>query len=272
MIGSRFLIAIFLTVSVAAQAQTVYQFKNRWKSEEYINVEQPNPSSGSIQPDWLSAQWTVEPVGTTGYYTIKNAWRNEYLHIESGPLTSGDIQQAWWSAHWSLEPVDGTSFYRIRNRWKPEVAIHNQNGKLEAGPIDLGWWSAQWSTVNVKAADPTLNVTVKEPAPPTERRSNNPNAFKPEHNGRIETAVVRYTDQIYLIGNTPLKKGNKIFFFKQEVVDLNAAGLSFDPKNPAIGGQEFTVVETEPKLKLDRPMPMMRNTNNSSFSLVVEVY
>ncbi|MEQ6118611.1 hypothetical protein [Reichenbachiella sp. MALMAid0571] len=268
---SHIVTIVLLLIFSSAKAQQVYQLQNRWKSNEYIHVEQITPSSGAIQPGWLSAQWIFEPVSGTSFYKIKNKWRNQYLHIEKGSLICSTIEPGWYSAQWSLEPVAGTSFYRIRNRWKPQVAMHNQNGKLEAGSVDLGWWSAQWQTVKPGSTPSSSGVVTQTTSTPL-KRSDNPGAFKPEHNGRIETAVVRYTDRIYLIGNTSVSKGNKIYFFKQEVVVSNKNGLSFDPKNPAIGGQVFTVVETEPKLKLDRPMPMMRNTDNSSFSFVVEVY
>lgn len=269
--SSHFIAAVLLFMSSAAQAQQVYQIQNRWKTNEYLHVEQPTPASGAIQPGWLSAQWIFEPVSGRPYVKIKNKWRNQYLHIEKGPLMCGTIEPGWYSAHWSLEPVAGTSSYRIRSRWKPQVALHNQNGKLETGSVDLGWWSAQWQTIKV-GSNSSASQAVAQTSSTSLKRSDNPSAFKPEHNGRIETAVVRYTDRIYLIGNASVSKGSKIYFFKQEVVVSNKSGLSFDPKNPNIGGQVYTVVETEPKLKLDRPMPMMRNTVNSSFFFIVEVY
>lgn len=269
--SSHFIAAVLLFIISSAQAQQVYQIQNRWKTNEYINVENPTPTSGGIQPGWLSAQWIFEPVSGTPFVKIKNKWRNQYLHIENGPLMSGAVKPEWWSAHWSLEPVAGTSSYRIRSRWKPQVALHNQNGKLEAGSVELGWWSAQWQTIKVGSTSSASQPETQNSSASL-KRSDNPSTFKPEHNGRIETAVVRYTDRIYLIGNASVSKGSKIYFFKQEVVVSNKGGLSFDPKNPAIGGQVFTVVETAPKIKLDRPMPMMRNTVNSSFSFIVEVY
>ncbi|PZR38642.1 MAG: hypothetical protein DI538_09065 [Azospira oryzae] len=270
---TRLLQTMLLLVTSFLQAQEIYQLQNRWKPNEYIHVEQTTPASGSIQPGWLSARWTFEPITGTGYYKIKNEWRNQYLHIQDGPLASGTIEPGWWSAQWSLEPVAGTTAYRLRNRWKPEIAIHNQNGTLEAGPVELGWWSAQWETVGIHPSTaPAADVQKAQATPSTEKRSNNPDAFTPQHNGTIVTAMVRYTDQISILRNAQVAKGNKIYFFPQEVVNINKDGLSFDPKNPAIGGQEFTVIETEPKLILDRPMPMMRNTNNSNFLLVAEIY
>lgn len=269
-----FIAVLILGVS-SLQAQELYQLKNRWKTNEFINVEQLTPASTAIKPEWWSAQWIFEPVEGTSYYKIKSRWKNQYLHIERGPIELGDIQTGWWSAQWSLEPVAGTSFYRIRNRWKSDVALHNQNGSLEAGKIELGWWSAQWERVKV-GSEAVAAAPPQQPASPattvSDRNNNNPSAFRPEHNGRIETASVRYTDQIYIMGNSKIQNGDKIYFFPQEMVNINKDGLSFDAKNPPIGGQVFTVKEAEPRLVLDKPMPMMRNRVNDNFSLVVEIY
>ncbi|MEQ8425623.1 MAG: hypothetical protein RIA63_12990 [Cyclobacteriaceae bacterium] len=273
----RFILFALLTVAITTiQAQDFYQIKNRWKTNEYIHVEQPTPASGAIDQGWWSAQWTFEAVQGSPYYKVKNKWKNQYLHIENGPLALSDIQAAWWSAQWSLEPVAGTNFIRIRNRWKPEIALHNQNGRLEAGTVELGWWSAQWERVAVgsggSAAPSTPAVANNNAANPpvSNRRNNNPSAFSPEHNGRIVEISVRYTNQIQIPPNVPIKPGDKIYFFPQEMV-VRADGLSFDAKNPPIGGQTFTIKSVSP-LELDRPMPMMRNRVNDYFGMVVEIY
>lgn len=256
-----FVVLLMLTC-VPAMAQETYQFQNRWKSTEFIHVEQPQPASGTIAPGWLSAQWIVEPVAETGYYQIRNKWRNQYLHIQNGTLDCGDIQPGWWSAQWALEPVAGTTHVRIRNRWKPEVAIHNQSGLLEAGPIDLGWWSAQWAMININGSQPIAAPVVAA------RNGGNPSAFTPEHNGTITQVIVRYTDQISM---SDPAIGARVYFFPQEVI-TDTEGISFDPKNPPICGQVFKIVETSPEIKFDRPMPMMRNRYNESFQFVVEIF
>lgn len=266
------IVAILWSLSIInLEAQELYQIQNRWKPGDFIHAEQANPEAGSIEPGWWSAQWIVEPVDATGYVQLKNKWKNTYLHIQDGPLACGAIQPGWWSAQWSLEPVAGTNFVRIRNRWKPDVTLHNQSGTLLAGPSDLGWWSAQWLLISVNA-ETGASVTSEPVAPtPSARNGDNPSAFTPEHNGKIAQAAVRYTDQITVSSQETLVVGSKIYFFPQEVI-ANTEGINFDPKNPPIGGQAFTVIKITPSLKLDRPMPMMRNRNNDSFSLVVELY
>lgn len=205
-------------------AQGFYQLKNRWKPDEFIHVEQPQPASGTIQPGWHSAQWILEPIDQH-YYKIKNLWRSEYLHIQNGAIQCGAIQPGWWSAHWDLVKTGTTTLAPPQSSANPT----------------------------------TITVT---------KRGDNPSAFAPEHNGRIEKAFVRYTDQISISG---LSVGDQIYFFPQEAVG-DTKGISFDLKNPAICGQTFKVIETSPTIKLDRPMPMMRNTENYYFSFIVEVF
>ncbi len=266
---------LLFSVGINSQAQDFYQIQNRWKSNEFIHAEQPQPMVGAIQLGWWSAQWIIIDVDGSGYYQIKNRWKNEFLHIQNGAIECSSIQPGWWSAQWALEPVEGSSFVRLRNRWKLEAAIHNQNGRLEAGSIDLGWWSAQWMLMKVgepqsaAVAQPVATPTVvqQEVSP---RNNLNPSAFAPEHGGVVTQISVRYTDQLSLPDN--IQVGNQIYFFPQEVIGSNTAGLSFDPKNLPIGGQTFTVTEINPKVKLDRPMPMMRNRDNDYFSLVVEIF
>lgn len=260
-------LCLLMVSTISLCAQDFYQLKNRWKPDEFIHAEQPQPASGNIQPGWHSAQWILEPIDQS-YYKIKNLWRSEYLHIQNGAIQCGAIQPGWWSAQWTLEPVEGTSFFRIRNRWKPEIAIHNQNGVLEASAIQLGWWSAQWDVVKTGTTVAPLQPSATPTTITVTKRGDDPSAFTPEHNGRIEKAFVRYTDQISISG---LSVGDQIYFFPQEAVG-DTKGISFDLKNPAICGQTFKVIETSPTIKLDRPMPMMRNTENYYFAFIVEVF
>jgi len=86
--------------------QSVFWIQNRWKPNEYLNVESGTIQSTPIGPGWLSARWTFEQVPGTGLYLIRNVWRrNEYLNIESGALTAGPIQPGWYSARWTIQPA-----------------------------------------------------------------------------------------------------------------------------------------------------------------------
>jgi len=275
----RIILLLLCGITFTATSQNFIKLKNRWKPAEYIHVEQPTPASGSIQPGWHSAQWLLEPVAGTSFYKIKNRWKNQYLHIQQGPLAIGDIQPGWWSAQWQVEAIPGTSFYRIRNRWKPTVAIHNQNGRLEAGTIQDGWWSAQWEMENSgNAAPPVVSRQPQSqpPTPPTVAQkpglpsNRDANAFSPQHGGKVTVMFIRYT-RVNVMANTTVKPGDRIYFFPQSI-ECNRDGVNFNPDNPALGGQTFTVKEVTPQLVLDRDIPMMRNRNNDSFSMVIEVY
>lgn len=271
----------FCCITFYSDAQNFIRLKNRWKPTEYIHVEQPTPSSGGIQPGWWSAQWVLEQEPGTVFYRIKNRWRNQYLQIEQGPLACSDILPGWWSAQWQLESVAGTSFVRLRNRWKPDVAIHNQNGMLEAGPIQLGWWSAMWELENSDVApiastpqtQPAIVSTPAQPTTPTTAglpSSRDARAFTPQHGGKISVMFLRYT-RVWPMANLELKPGDRIYFFPQSM-DCNRDGANFNPDNPALGGQTFTVQSVSPELVLDRDIPMMRNRTNDSFSMIIEVY
>ena len=283
---ARMILLLLCGYAFTAASQDFIRLKNRWKPNEYIHVEQPIPASGGIQQGWHSAQWVLEPVAGTSFYKIKNRWKNTYLHVEQGPLAIGDIQPGWWSAQWQLEGVPGTSFYRIRNRWKPNVALHNQNSRLEAGDVEPGWWSAQWE---LEQLNTTATPAARSPQPNTPKvstpQAGNPpaapqktalpsnrdaNAFTPQHGGKISVMFIRYT-RVNMMANTQLKPGDRIYFFPQSI-ECNRDGASFNPDNPALGGQTFTVKEVTPQLVLDRDIPMMRNRTNDSFSMVVEVF
>ena len=122
------------------------QIKNRWKSNQHINIESGSISSSTIQPGWHSAQWTVESVPGTSFVKFKNRRKsNQYIHIENGKLESSTIQTGWHSAQWTVEKVPGTSFVKFKNRWKSNQYIHIENGKLESSTIQPGWHSAQWT-------------------------------------------------------------------------------------------------------------------------------
>jgi hypothetical protein len=86
--------------------QSVFWIQNRWKPDQYLNVESGAIQSTTIGPGWLSARWTFEQVPGTGLYRIRNVWHpNEYLNIESGALTAGPIQPGWYSARWTIQDV-----------------------------------------------------------------------------------------------------------------------------------------------------------------------
>ena len=151
-------------------ARQIVHLQNHWKPDQYVNIESGTVVAGAIQPGWLSAQWTLEPVPGTvpTHHRIKNLWKpDQYLNIESGVLQAGTIQPGWLSAMWLLEPVPGTvpTLHRIKNLWKPDQYLNIESGVLQAGTIQLGWLSAMW-TLSPPVANPTrtiLETTYRNP-------------------------------------------------------------------------------------------------------------
>ncbi len=127
-------------------AQGIFnKLRNRWKNDHYIHIQNSKIECGAINMDWLSAQWTFEPIPASSYYRIKNRWKSDqYLHIENGNFECDTINMDWLSAQWSLEPVPNSSYYRIKNRWKDNQYIHIENGTIESSSINMDWLSAQW--------------------------------------------------------------------------------------------------------------------------------
>lgn len=126
----------------AASVSSVVRIHNRWRQEQFLNIE-IGLASSAIQPQWLSALWRVETTDS-GFFRIGSQWqRDRYLHMESGRLECAPIQPQWWSAMWAFEVVD-SAFVRIRNRWRTDQYLHTESGRLETGPIRPEWSSAMW--------------------------------------------------------------------------------------------------------------------------------
>ena len=125
-----------------------------------------------------------------------------------------------------------------------------------------------WLPIEVKAGNGnTPNVATNNGLP----KNTNVNAFKPRRGGRIARVVVRYSDQISVIGGK-IRAGERIYFFPQQLAKANSDGISFNPKKPSICGQTFTVRDASPRVVLNKPMPNMRNRVNDNFMFVVEIY
>lgn len=132
--------------SPSTQPTRFVRIHNRWRTDQYLNIEHGRPESGPIGQDWLSAFWVLEPVQGSAMVRIRNRWKqDQYLHIEHGTLESGPIQPQWLSAMWTLDPVQGQGWVRLQNGWKPNLYLHVEHGALEIGTIEAPWLSAMWS-------------------------------------------------------------------------------------------------------------------------------
>jgi hypothetical protein len=84
----------------------VFWIRNRWKANQYLNIESGGLQSTPIGPGWLSARWVLEPVNGSNVYRIRNVWQpNKCLNIESGALLASPIEPGWWSAWWVFDHV-----------------------------------------------------------------------------------------------------------------------------------------------------------------------
>ena len=122
------------------------QIQNRWKSDQYVQVQDSQIRSGAIQqPASLNDLWEQVPIKDSPYIRLRSRSKpDHHAHIEHGKLESGAVQPGWWSAQWMRLPVDDTPYVRFQNRWKSDQYLHIEHGKLESSAIQPGWHSAQW--------------------------------------------------------------------------------------------------------------------------------
>jgi hypothetical protein len=84
----------------------IFWIRNRWKSNQYLNIESGNLQSTSIGPGWLSARWLLEPINGTNVYRIRNVWQpDKCLNVESGTLRASPVEPGWWSSWWVFDRV-----------------------------------------------------------------------------------------------------------------------------------------------------------------------
>jgi hypothetical protein len=124
-----------------------YNIRNQANSG-FIHTQNGAPEAGTIQAEWLSARWTIEPAESP-YFRIRSiANPDHYLHVQSLPLKSGVIQNGWWSAQWEL--VQDGDYFRIRNRWRAAHYLNTETGNLRSSAVSPDLPSAQWSFEQVE--------------------------------------------------------------------------------------------------------------------------
>jgi len=85
-----------------AQNADYIRLQNRWKPEQFLNIEHGRLESGPIQPGWFSAMWLLEDADA-GFVRLRNRWKpDEFIHVEYGTVASGAIQPGWYSAMWGI--------------------------------------------------------------------------------------------------------------------------------------------------------------------------
>ncbi len=134
---------VALAIPSQAQNSEYSRFQNRWKPDQYLNVEHGQIESGPIAPGWFSAMWTIEPVPNAdrAYVRIRNRWKpDQYLNVEHGQIESGTIAPGWFSAMWSVVQASG--------RGVPSVEGGNVEGGNEEYSFEgetYGWYDDGWN-------------------------------------------------------------------------------------------------------------------------------
>jgi WD40 repeat protein len=254
---------------------------------------------GSVVDLWRADEsgrqkWILEP---------HNGPRGTYYNI----IVSGDVSGArrYLSANgdgstvdlWSADDGSGRQQWIIyRDPMATTVVIGVAGGvkgprlflscSTDGGKVDLWtqddgsgrqrWLIKELASVLVQPVVVQLIVVepvVVQPAAPAGLPTNMKVNFSAQRGGTVEYLSVRYDNQLQFLGNLTLWPGAKIYVYPQHVADADVNGISFDPKNPAIGGKTFIVRAMNGRnLEFTENIPMMRNTNNDYFRLVIEVF
>ena len=101
--------------------------------------------------DWLSAAWTLEPVGN--FFRIRSGWKpDRFLHVERGFLEASTINPYWDSAVWTFIRQDDHQgeAYLLRNVRLNNIYIGlDANHELKAGTFtELVDGSTLWRIID----------------------------------------------------------------------------------------------------------------------------
>jgi len=271
-----FLFGLFMCFTLSTHAQTVVK-KNTWykllngkNNRKVANNGDKKKGAVMIVKNQVATggHWKFVSQGN-GLYRILNRDSKMFLASFGATKRGSKVKQ-------TNTPGSG-ALWRIIQLQGGRVMIQNNasllflgiiSDKNNAALVQAGALTERitWSINKVKNGN-TPNVATNNGLP----KNTNVSAFKPKRGGRIARVVVRYTDQISVIGGK-IRTGERIYFFPQQLAKANNDRISFNPKKPSICGQTFTVRDTSPRIVLNKPMPNMRNRVNDNFMFVVEIY
>jgi hypothetical protein len=144
--------AALLTPLSAASQTVIWQvLMNRWKQDQYLNIENGPVTASQIKFTWWSAHWNFSAAMMGPFmkqkrgYFIESRWKERhFLHMEGGVLKAGPVEKLTEAAFWSLEPVDD-DFVRIRNHEQADAFLQiDASGNASAAPLAPGYWSGHW--------------------------------------------------------------------------------------------------------------------------------
>jgi hypothetical protein len=204
--------------------------------------------------------WRFIPHNNSGLYKIQNRNSKMYLANFGAKRRGTKIKQTntlGSGALWRLIKLNGGGMLIQNNNTSLFLGIIGDKANTDL--VQAGALSSRivWKAELVKATTNTSNTT--NAGPP---KNTNIKAFRPKKGGRLAKAIVRYTDQINIVGPKP-RVGQRVYFFHQQLPNAN---------KDRICGKTFVITQVSPKIKFDKPMPEMRNKNNDNFLFIVEIF
>lgn len=271
-----FLFGLFICFTLSIQGQTLIK-ANVWYQLENGNNKGKIANNGNKKTGAVMVVKQI--VGTGGHWKFVSQGNGLYRLLNRDSkmfLASYGKTRKGSSIRQTNTPGSG-ALWRVIKLQDGRIIIQNNASLLFVGTagtlsktslIQSGALSARitWQPIEVKQRI-NSNTSSGNAWP----KNTNTAAFKARRGGTIAKAIVRYGDQIQIVGEKP-RVGQRIYFFPQRLNPRNTEGLSFDPQKPSICKQTFVVQKVLPRIVLNKPMPNMRNRVNDTFMFIVEIY
>jgi len=135
-----------------AQAGNWQVLMNRWKQDQYLNIQGGAVAASQINFTWWSAHWNFQAAMQGAFtrqkrgYFIQNRWKEDhFLYVDGGGLLkAGPIEPGAEAAFWALESA-GDNFVRINSHHLADAYLQiDAFGYATVGPSPSGYWSGHW--------------------------------------------------------------------------------------------------------------------------------
>jgi hypothetical protein len=109
------------------QEQNFVRLKN-FSSNTYLHTESGPVTTGTIDNNWWSAQWEIQPVSGTENFQIRNRAKNSFLCSGSNTFLCDDAQSQ--KTMWMIQETNIPNIFYIKNA-TDNARLYIENGTLK---------------------------------------------------------------------------------------------------------------------------------------------
>lgn len=145
------ILSLLLIVCVFSrlEAQNIVQIKNRFRANNYIQLEGQKLKSGLLGANKSNSEWTIEQIDKE-FFRIKKTGTNLYLHTEKTKIECSSVPAGYFTSHWKKVAVGG-KYFRIENRFRKGQVLHVESA-LASSAVPAGYFTSHWEFVEVAKA------------------------------------------------------------------------------------------------------------------------